>query len=255
MQLAPVSGGGETVLHEPLGLGVSFEGGVAPVKSFKDAAWALKGTLTLLEGGETVELSDAACLGEGVPQPEQDEEGKWLLTLTPASPGVLSLTLTLTGPKNFSLEAALQHSILPLPTPQELLEAVVAAGDEAALSKMLGENAEAEWSWETAAGVPLLAVLCTAPVDEEVRLQLLAMLLGAGAVVPPRPLQRSAPPSALHLAIYSGEGRMLDALLARASAEELAAQACPAYYGHTYYGYTCCGGGTGGARRASPHRR
>ena len=37
------------------------------------------------------------------------------------------------------------------------------------------------------------------------RLQLLAVLLGAGAAVPPRPLQRSAPPSALHLAIYSGE--------------------------------------------------
>ena len=51
------------------------------------------------------------------------------------------------------------------------------------------------------------------------------MLLGAGAVVPPRPLQRGAPPGALHLAIYSGEERLLAALLARASAEELAAQA------------------------------
>ena len=67
------------------------------------------------------------------------------------------------------------------------------------------------------------------------------MLLGAGAVVPPRPLQRSAPPSALHLAIYSGEERMLDALLARASAEELAAQACSPYYGATYYGATYYG--------------
>ena len=67
MQLAPVSGGGETVLNEPLSLGISFDGGAAPVKSVKDMAWALKGTLTLLEGGETVELSDAACLGEAVP--------------------------------------------------------------------------------------------------------------------------------------------------------------------------------------------
>ena len=148
MQVSPVTGGGETVLHEPLSLGVSFDGGVAPLKSFKDAAWALKGTLTLLEGGETVELSDAACLGEGVPQPEQDEEGNWLLTLTPASPGALSLTLTLTGPKNFAIEAALQHTILPLPSPQELFEAAVAAGDEAALSKMLSENTEVEWALE-----------------------------------------------------------------------------------------------------------
>ena len=53
-----------------------------------------------------------------MPQPEQDEEGKWLLTLTPASPGVLSLSLNLTGPKNFAIEAALQHIILPLPSPQ-----------------------------------------------------------------------------------------------------------------------------------------
>ena len=83
-----------------------------------------------------------------MPQPEQDEEGKWLLTLTPASPGVLSLTLTLTGPKNFAIEAALQHTILPLPSPQELFEAAVAAGDEAALSKMLSENAEVEWALE-----------------------------------------------------------------------------------------------------------
>ena len=172
MQLSPVAGGGETVLNEPLSLGVSFDGGVAPLKSFKDAAWALTGTLTLLEGGEPVELSDAACLGEGVPQPEQDEEGNWLLTLTPASPGLLSLTLTLTGPKNFSLEAALQHRIRPLPTPQELLEAAVAAGDEAALSKLLGEHAELEWSWDNAAGLPLLAVLCSAPVEEEVRARL-----------------------------------------------------------------------------------
>ena len=37
------------------------------------------------------------------------------------------------------------------------------------------------------------------------RLQLLAMLLGAGAAVPARSVQRRAPPSALHLAIYSGE--------------------------------------------------
>ena len=172
MQLSPVAGGGETVLNEPLSLGVSFDGGVAPLKSFKDAAWALTGTLTLLEGGEPLELSDAACLGEGVPQPEQDEEGNWLLTLTPASPGLLSLTLTLTGPKNFSLEAALQHMIRPLPTPQELLEAAVAAGDEAALSKLLGEHAELEWSWDNAAGLPLLAVLCSAPVEEEVRARL-----------------------------------------------------------------------------------
>ena len=49
MQLAPVTGGGETVLNEPLSLGISFDGGAAPVKSVKDMAWALKGTLTLLE--------------------------------------------------------------------------------------------------------------------------------------------------------------------------------------------------------------
>lgn len=49
MQVAPVSGGGETVLNEPLSLGISFDGGAAPVKSVKDMAWALKGTLTLLE--------------------------------------------------------------------------------------------------------------------------------------------------------------------------------------------------------------
>ena len=83
-----------------------------------------------------------------MPQPEQDEEGKWLLTLTPASPGVLSLSLNLTGPKNFAIEAALHHTILPLPSPQELFEAAVAAGDEAALSKMLSENAEVEWALE-----------------------------------------------------------------------------------------------------------
>ena len=44
MQLSPVAGGGETVLNEPLSLGVSFDGGVAPLKSFKDAAWALTGS-------------------------------------------------------------------------------------------------------------------------------------------------------------------------------------------------------------------
>ena len=40
------------------------------------------------------------------------------------------------------------NTILPLPSPQELFEAAVAAGDEAALSKMLSENAEVEWALE-----------------------------------------------------------------------------------------------------------
>jgi len=155
-----LSGGGESVLLEPLTLTITFDGGTAPLKSFKDAAWTLNGTLTLLEGGETVELSDPAAFGEGVPQPAQDTEGKWLLQLEPASPGVLSLTLALTGPKNLSLEAAVQHTILPLLTPQELLEAAVAAGDEEALGRLFDENTEVEWSWDhSVTCMPLLALL------------------------------------------------------------------------------------------------
>lgn len=211
----------ETIVGDALGISISLD---APPKSFKDLAWALTGTLQL-EGGETVELSDAACLGESIPTPEQDAEGKWALQVASASAGALSLTLTLTGPKDFKLEAALQHTVVPLPTPQELLEKAVAAGDEQGVAKLLGD-AEAAWSWEhSKTGVPLFSLLGSAPLEEEARLRLLQMLLDAGACVPARPPQRLAPPSALHAAIYAGEARMLAALLARASPEELAAQA------------------------------
>eukprot|EP00964_Phaeocystis_antarctica_P069922 scaffold42538_cov49-Phaeocystis_antarctica.AAC.2 len=148
-------------------------------------AWALKGTLTLLEGGETVELSDAACLGEAVPSnPDPDPRQ----VAAHAHPGLTRRPLALPHPhwpeelrdrsgatahrptaavaagqpnpnpspnpspspgRSFSPDPDPNpNTILPLPSPQELFEAAVAAGDEAALSKMLSENAEVEGALE-----------------------------------------------------------------------------------------------------------
>ena len=50
--------------------------------------------------------------------------------------------------RSFSPDPDPNPNTLPLPSPQELFEAAVAAGDEAALSKMLSENAEVEGALE-----------------------------------------------------------------------------------------------------------
>ena len=67
----------ETVLAEPLLVQVGFDGAF-PLKAPKDAGWRLAGSLTLKETGEQVPLEDPACLGESLPVPEQDAEGKWV---------------------------------------------------------------------------------------------------------------------------------------------------------------------------------
>ena len=218
-----------SIIGEPLALTVGFDAGAQP-KTFKDTAWKLAGGFKAAAGGAELPLEDLLALGGTLPQPTQAADGQFVLTVAPASAGVLTLKLTLTGPKDFLLEAPpVQVTIQPPPTRQELFQRAVASADEEAVARMLGEGPDEgeAWSWlDPKSGVPLLASLGAAPAaDEEARLRLLTLLLEAGAVVPATPVRRAAAPSALHCAIYAGEARVLAALLARASPAELAALA------------------------------
>ena len=218
-----------SIIGEPLALTVGFDAGAQP-KTFKDTAWKLAGGFKAAAGGAELPLEDLLALGGTLPQPTQAADGQFVLTVAPASAGVLTLKLTLTGPKDFLLEAPpVQVTIQPPPTRQELFQRAVASADEEAVARMLGEGPDEgeAWSWlDPKSGVPLLASLGAAPAaDEEARLRLLTLLLEAGAVVPATPARRAAAPSALHCAIYAGEARVLAALLARASPAELAALA------------------------------
>ena len=215
-----------SIVAEPIALTIGFDAGAQP-KSFKDTAWKLTGGLKPAASGAELPLEDPLVLGETLPQPTQAADGAYVLTVAPASAGVLTLKLALTGPKDFLLEAPpVQVTIQPPPTRQELFQKAVASADEETVARMLGEGPDEgeAWSWlNTKSGTPLLALLGAAPAaDEEARLKLLTLLLEAGADVPATPARRGAAPSALHCAIYAGEKRMLSALLERASAAELA---------------------------------